>query len=393
MDIYPLRSTKKLTLENFIQKANLTHKFKYDYSKVVYTGNKNKVIIICSIHGEFQQTPNSHLCGQGCMYCYNIKRQLPKYDINEFINRAKIKHGNKYDYSSVDYNGTKHKVIIICPIHGKFLQSPKTHMNGIGCMQCGHNLCGKLNTKSTENFIRESQQIHNNKYDYSKSIYYGGKKKVKITCPIHGEFLQTAEHHLRGCDCPRCSIIDANILKNKTTKIFLENARHIHGESFIYNKVEYTHSKLPVIITCMIHGDFKQTPNSHLQGQGCPFCKSSKGEQKIRNILINKHYNFKEQYRIKECRNKKPLPFDFAILQNNNLIGLIEYQGQQHFQEVKYFGGRKIFEVSKIRDNIKKEFCYNNKIPLLEITYKEQDCITEIITTFISRILSVHSQI
>lgn len=129
---------KKLTQEEFINRAKKIHGNKYDYSKVVYLTNKVKVCIICPIHGAFWQTPNAHLLGQGCKQCYtDVVGDSLRTTKEEFIRKAKAIHGDKYDYSKVEYVNNKTEVIIICPIHGEFKQRPDMHtIKGNGCRLC-----------------------------------------------------------------------------------------------------------------------------------------------------------------------------------------------------------------------------------------------------------------
>ena len=194
---------RKLSLKEFIEKARKIHGNKYDYSKVEYKGIKEKVIIICPIHGEFWQTPNGHLSGCGCAKCSNGGQKLTTKD---FVKRAKLLHGDKYDYSKVEYKGMHIKVCIICPIHGEFWQTPSCHLKTGGCEKCGIEKRTTLRTMSKADFIRKAIEIHGSKYDYSKLVYKGSDKKVCIICPIHGEFWQIANDHLRGSHCPSCSV-------------------------------------------------------------------------------------------------------------------------------------------------------------------------------------------
>jgi superfamily II DNA or RNA helicase len=188
--------TNKFTNDDFIRSARKVHGDKYDYSKVVYKNNKTDVCIICPIHGEFYQTPNSHLKGRGCPICGGTKKSTKE----DFIIKAKQVHGDKYDYSKVVYVNNQIKVCIICPIHGEFYQTPKTHLSGSGCPKCSGN---KKYTK--EDFVQESSKVHGYKYDYSKVEYKNNKTDVCIICPIHGEFYQAPKNHLSGQGCPICA--------------------------------------------------------------------------------------------------------------------------------------------------------------------------------------------
>ena len=256
---------------------------------------------------------------------------MPKYNTITFIEKAKQIHGDKYDYSLVDYKTIKTKVKIICPIHGVFEQTPEKHMNGQGCKGCANDLmreqrrdknfiekakkihgdkfdysdteyvnlrtnikfkcnkCGRIIEQKPENhllksyncpcsrttpkrrntasFIEEANLVHNNKYNYSLVDYKNFTKEVKIICPVHGVFEQLPGNHLNGCGCPKC----ANH-KERTTEEFIEESKLIHGERYDYSKAEFTGTKRHITIICPKHGEFKQKAGLHLGGGGCPKC-------------------------------------------------------------------------------------------------------------------------
>ena len=121
---------------NFIEKAKLKHNNKYDYSKVEYIDAKTNVCIICPDHGEFWQTPDTHSHRSGCPKCGLENKKTTLSNTDEFINKAKIKHEGKYDYSKVEYIKDKAHVCIICPEHGEFWQTPTNHIQGKGCPKC-----------------------------------------------------------------------------------------------------------------------------------------------------------------------------------------------------------------------------------------------------------------
>lgn len=187
---------RKLTLCEFTEKAKNIHCNKYDYSKSVYVSGRVPTRIICPIHGEFWQTPSNHLMGYGCPCCGGTKKSTTE----EFIKKAKLKFGNKYDYSKVEYIDSKTKVCIICPEHGEFWQRPSDHLSDYECPYCG-------GTKrlTTEEFIERSRKIHGEKYDYSKVEYKNSDSPVTIICPIHGQYEQIAWYHLSGNGCPECN--------------------------------------------------------------------------------------------------------------------------------------------------------------------------------------------
>ena len=202
------------------------------------------------------------------------RNTIPTTD--EFIERARKVHGDKYDYSKVVYKNNRIKVTIICLFHGEFLQTPNDHLDNHGCRLCaGNNL-----PSNTQEFVIKAKQIHGIKYDYRKVNYKTNRTPVKIICHLHGIFTQKPHEHLRGMGCGKCS---NNIVL--TNREFILKAIEIHGNKYDYSKVNYLENKSKVVIICRKHGEFYQIPNSHLRGRGCPHCNSSTGEAKISRIL------------------------------------------------------------------------------------------------------------
>ena len=215
----------KYNTETFIKKAKEVHGDKYDYSKVEYVNCETKVCIIChekdengNEHGEFWTTPKSHLKGRNCYKCsINIRKSKCRINYKpnlasrhkktkeEFINDAKKIHGDKYDYSKVDYINNKTSIIVICPIHGEFIITPSNHLKHKGCPKCAIDRLKKLFSYNNEDFIKKAKEVHGDKYDYSKVNYINSQINIVIICPIHGEFKQLPSNHLQGCGCPFCN--------------------------------------------------------------------------------------------------------------------------------------------------------------------------------------------
>ena len=198
----------------FLAKAVNTHGDRYDYSKVNYVNNKTKVEIICSIHGSFMQRPSDHVNGhRGCPKCGKIagnKAKLGKsiktikQKLEAFKNKAKKVHGDYYSYNYDTFTDALSPMEIICPVHGVFMQKPAYHTAGNGCSECGKVKVANRLVSNTKAFIEKAKVVHNNKYSYGNSDYSGAKEKIIITCPIHGDFLQTPNDHLNGCGCRQC---------------------------------------------------------------------------------------------------------------------------------------------------------------------------------------------
>lgn len=142
---------------------------------------------------------------------------MAKLTTEEFIAKAKAVHGDRYDYSKVEYVGTKTKVLITCNEHGEFWQSPQKHLAGQGCIKCHRKSIAKRYSLGKEKFIEKANAIHNGFYDYSEVEYVNSQSYVKIRCPLHGSFLQIPSSHLKGHGCPKCADIENGKRKRKWT--------------------------------------------------------------------------------------------------------------------------------------------------------------------------------
>lgn len=210
-----------LSKEEFIQKANKIHSNKYNYDKIIYKNMKEKIIITCNTHGDFLQIPGNHLYRKsGCPKC-KIEKTINthKYIIDDFIVKGKQVHCDNYDYSKVIYKDSKTKVIIVCPTHGAFKQTPQNHLFGQGCPKCRYVENIKKFSDTKEQFIEKARLIHGDLYDYSSSDYKNSKIKVCITCKKHGDFYQVPSDHLsyHGCHICKASTGEA-IIKNILNK-------------------------------------------------------------------------------------------------------------------------------------------------------------------------------
>lgn len=282
---------------------------------------------------------------------------MKKLTTEEFIERARKVHGNKYDYSKVNYVNAKTKVCIICPIHGEFWQTPDLHLQGHGCSLCS----GKIQLSENE-FIRRANLVHNNKYDYSKVNYINYHTKICIICPIHGEFWQEPANHLCGKGCRKCSRNSYNY----NTDEWILLAKQVHGNKYDYSKVSYKNSSTKVCIICPKHGEFLQEPNNHLIGQGCPKCKESKLEYNTRKILEDNKIEYEYQKKFEWLGNQR---LDFYLPKHKIAI---ECQGGQHYKPVDFGGkgedwAKKLFEKTKKLDRIKFNKVKENNIRMLYI--------------------------
>ena len=307
---------KKMTIEEFICRATIKHENKYDYSSSIYNTALIKLKIICPIHGEFEQRPSDHLNGAGCNKCGEIKSGLTQKMLRHiFIEQSNLVHNNKYDYSKAEYNNLLDKIIIICPIHGEFSQTAFDHVRkNAGCKKCAYD-----NNKIKQDiFIQRANQIHSNKYDYSKTEYTLSKNKICIICLKHGEFYQTARDHLHSkSGCPKC------ITSKGENKI---------REWLIKNKIKFDEQK------------------------------------QFDELYIN--------------NKKTRLRFDFYLLKYNLCIefdGLQHFIPSSFGSDKSDSFKLKNLELIQLRDQIKTKYCIDNGIKLLRIPYWKFNNIEQIL--------------
>jgi very-short-patch-repair endonuclease len=350
---------RKLTQEEVIKRFKEVHGDKYDYSKVNYINATTKVIIICPEHGEFLQTPTMHKAKQGCPKCSSTF----KYTTKSFFETLYHKYPGylKYDFSKFVYKNMFAKGIVICQTHGEFLRTPNDllHMHN-KCPKCFKDFQKKgLNKKSIHEHIEDFKKVHSNKYEYLI------EDALKIICPKHGEFIQEINSHKNGHGCPKCS----NDLIKAPRKLMLDHIKDfkkVHLDKYSYD-IDFNNNlkaKDKIKIICPEHGEFIQEINSHKNGHGCPKCSESKGERRVREFLESNNIKYSQE--VKFFENYR---FDFYL---EDLNTVIEYDGKQHFEPVKHFGGLEGFLKTQERDKIKTEYCLENNIRIIRIGYFEE---------------------
>jgi hypothetical protein len=316
------------SLEEFIEKSNLKHKNKYIYTKVNYRSADEVIIITCKEHGDFKTCPNRHLAGKGCKKCY--RKRVTK-TLEQFVAEANKFHNFKYEYTKTIYLGLKKKIIVTCLLHGDFIQRAGSHLKS-GCLKCS----GKFPI-SFEDFQNKSNIIHGYKYSYEKDSYINVSEPVDIICPKHGKFKQRVGSHLSGAGCFSCL---------KVSKAdFIKKSNEIHNNKYDYSKSLFKSIINKTIIICFKHGEFKQSPKSHLKGAGCPNCsvQISKPEVAWLDSL-----NIPKEFRNKRLKiNDQKYQFDALDIENKIVY---EFYGDY------YHGNPKKFDHDKINPTVKKTF-------------------------------------
>lgn len=256
----------------------------------------------------------------------------------EFIMKAKRVHGDKYDYSQTIYTNATSKVTITCKIHGVFAQIARNHINS----SAGCNKCAGHEKLSTEEFIEKARKIHGDEYDYSKVIYINNHTNIIIICEEHGEFFQSPFAHMtQGSGCGKCY---GNI--KLTTEEFIIRARQIHGEQYNYDEVKYIGAQKKVKIYCRYHGYFYQTPDNHInQQQKCPSCKTLVSKPEI-SWLDSLNIDNADRQAIL-THNKKKYKVDAYVKETNTIY---EFYGDY------WHGNPKVFDQNKINKDRNKTF-------------------------------------
>lgn len=342
-----------MTKSEFLERAREKHGYKYQYPNLSDKVLSSDNIIIIYNDVEYKQKVVKHILLGRCP-----EKNTPKKTTKEFIKEAIDVWGNKYDYSLVEYKGALKKIKVL--FEGiVFEQTAISHLRM---------LAPEL-TMNQEYFIRKATEKWGNKYDYSLVKYVKSDKKVKIihNCIIYE---QTPSGHLYGA--PE----NIKLSIRKTTEQFIKESNIIHDNKYSYNNTNYVKNNIKVIINCPIHGDFTQNPLSHIQGCGCPNCNESKGEKQIVRFLDKNRILYYRQHKFDDCKNIYQLPFDFYI---PSMRTIIEFDGIQHFQPVEYFGGLKAYESVKINDKIKDEYCEEQYIELIRIRYDNIDDVYRIL--------------
>lgn len=264
-----------------------------------------------------------------------------------------------------EYINNKTHIEFRCDVCGNIWKArPDNICHGYGCPKCGIESARKARTKPTNLFISQANLIHNYFYNYDKVDYINDHTPVTITCPIHGDFIQTPANHLNKHGCPGC----ANN-KKLSVESFIEKAKKLHRDLYDYSKIKKINgNKEKVEIVCPKHGSFFQRPDNHLNGAGCPICKSSKGELLVKNILDDHNISYLRQYYLKI--NNKQVRIDFRVLLDN-IEYFIEYNGRQHYVPVDRFGGEIQFQSQTERDDLVKNYCKENKIIFIELPYTD----------------------
>jgi len=249
----------------------------------------------------------------------------------EFIQQAKVVHGEKYDYSKVEYAGTRLPVVIICPKHGQFKTKASNHLKS-SCRECwkeSRKASSGPNALTTEEFILKAKAVHGERYDYSETEYLTKRTRIAFTCEIHGRIEQFPLNHLSSSGCNKCS--RTSLLKKPRKKelfrrvrdieSFIAKANKIHEGYYSYDKSVYTRSDNQIVITCPKHGEFSQKASNHLSGFTCKQCSLDK---------ISLSFSFHTAQFIDLCQSVHGDEYDYSITKYINTNSNVTVRCKKH---------------------------------------------------------------
>lgn len=271
-----------MSREEWVARAEARHGKAYDYSEVdPQAQGRQKVTIICSKHGPFQQTWAAHGRGQGCPPCSQEECTLGKTLTPEaYLAKAQALYPH-YSYRLESYGGYRKSLEITCPHHGPFTVVAAQHLQGKHCTGCMEEEKKLFKKGQEEAYLAKAKEIHCDAYTYGAFTLRGKVTLLPLTCTHHGPFAITARNHLMKREgCPSCHMLSGGRAQGDLQEAFILKAKQVHGTTYSYEKVVYRGSKTPVEIGCSRHGSFFQRPADHLITGGCEACgHASKGKQ------------------------------------------------------------------------------------------------------------------
>lgn len=368
--------SRKFTKKEILQKANLIHNNRYDYSKVDYKSIDIPIEIICPIHSSFFQRPYLHMKGAKCQKCSGIEQgNKTRKTLEKFIEQANKVHNFKYDYTNSVYLGDKEKIEIKCPLHNIFTQLPTNHLKGHGCIKCSGEEASIKYTLSLEEVISKFKQVHGNKYNYDKFIYTSSKVKSTIVCYEHGNFEIEASSHLQGHGCMQCGINKRTKNITKTLEEFKLKAISIHSYKYDYSLVEYINAIKKVKIICnTCKTTFLQSPDKHTnQKYGCRNCGNANNYHK--ETWIKRANGKKGTFYIIRCFNDIEEFFKFGITFNSVQKRYIHKSFMPYnYEIIREVKSKNLSYIWNLEKRFKRFKRKNHYKPLIHFAGDKQEC-------------------
>ena len=335
---------------------------RFEYPHLPESVKRSVISIICNKHGKIEMIARDHLrTKHGCPRCANeSKRISTDKSTLRWVEKSRRKFKDRFDYSEIsDNKKPNEEVEIICPTHGQILISLRTHYySETGCTHCGRelNLERRIKYKSLDEAIKAAREIHGDRYTYSD--FDPIDKSIVIACEKHGTKRRLIYDHLTGRGCRMCGYQNRTIAPDE----FLTRANKAHPVGYSYDVSELKTVNDKITITHDCGKVYRARVSNHLSGQGCQRCRSSLGEARIGQFLEMNGIEYIDQFAFENCRYR----YDFCI---PDLKILIEYDGEQHFRPVDYFGGLEGFRKTQERDGDKNFLAKAHRFILIRVPY------------------------
>lgn len=366
---------QRKTHEQFVAEVKELHGSEYAVISQ-YVKSSQKVTVRHDCGHEYEIYPGNLLTGYKCPKCagqvmtpedfrkiFESKYDLNEYElIGEYVNaktRVAIRH-------------------LKCGSIRKLF--PVAIKRGDGCGKCS-----KTNAYTPDEFKKLVYEKLGDEYTLLED-YKGALKRIRVRHNKCGkEYLAIASSLLRGNKCRKCTSLENAAKRAWTHEYFAEKVRELAGDDYVVlGQYKNTRTKIRMKhIQC--GSEFEMRPGDFVHGTRCPECNLSKGGQAVKDYLVKSDVKFKTEFKLKGCKHKQLLPFDFAVFHDNGeLKALVEYQGIQHYKPTNYFNGEEKLERQQRNDAIKRAFCQKNKLNLIEIPYWDFDNIEKILKIALS---------
>ncbi|WP_399631675.1 DUF723 domain-containing protein [Sporosarcina sp. SG10008] len=348
----------------------------YELLETEYRSAKTKMKYKCPHHPDKDLSIhlNNLKSGYGCPYCAGVVKYTYEEVREEFEKRGFILNDDKYvnNITPLRY---------VCHIHPDKEQKMylTNLLRGQGCYYCGRESSAEKNRTDFEEIKRAFEEKD---YILLEKEFINSLTPMRYICPHHSdrENYITYAKIKSGQGCNDCGNEKIGNIFRKTQEQFEESIDNLVGDEYkVISKYINNNTHIKIIHNVCGY-EYAVLPNNFLGGRRCPKCRESKGEKRISTFLDgNHHITYERQFRFPDCKNQAQLPFDFAVFKNKKLSFLIEYQGIQHFKPIAYFGGEEGYKYIKRNDEIKRNYCIDNKLKLLEIHYLNFNSIEDIL--------------
>lgn len=284
---------------------------------------------------------------------------------DEYVAELAIKNPNAIVLGK--YSGGRVPILHRCLIHNNEWEiTPASVLSGAGCDKCHKEKIGNVLKKSHSQYVDELRKL--NPFVEVIETYINSSTPITHKCLIHNvEWKPIPISVLKGCGCPICHSERISDYKLKNHEQYVAELQAVNPNIIVIGK--YIGANTSILHKCSVCGkEWNAFPGNTLKGFGCPSCNESKGEKAVRSWLEKNNIVFEQQKKFLDCRDKRPLPFDFYLPDYN---AVIEYNGLQHYVAKDYFGGDATLAYTQRHDKIKEEYCKKNNIGFLCIPYNK----------------------